>query len=168
MDSPKPPPYRITLTLVPMLNSQTRHIIVCGAGESKTNVVTSVFATRNKSTLESPVAQLYQVTMVSPPPLPCAMVQPLESLTWIIDDDAMGNKDNKTDECLQFRRNNNNTHYSTKCCCQGQVVKLLYIIVCVQNKKKKGESLCPSPPCIIILSAASGKRIRTECLFIFL
>jgi 6-phosphogluconolactonase len=122
MDSPKPPPYRITLTLLPMLNSHTRHIIVCGAGESKTNVITSAFGIDEQrmqlSTLESiPIdnpstttstitlpAQLYQVTMVSPPPpLPCAMVQPLESLTWIIDDDAMGNiskknHTNKTDE----------------------------------------------------------------------
>jgi 6-phosphogluconolactonase len=100
IDSPKPPPYRITLTL-PMLNSHTRHVIVCGAGDSKQDVVATVFAEiKKKSTSLDAISatssisvapQPYDVTMVSPPPLPCAMIQPLESLTWIIDADALGN-----------------------------------------------------------------------------
>jgi 6-phosphogluconolactonase len=91
IDSPKPPPNRITLTL-PVLNSHTRHVIFCGAGESKQDVIATVFTETTKSTTTSTsgVAQPYQVTMVSPPTLPCAMVQPLESVTWIIDADAMG------------------------------------------------------------------------------
>ncbi|KAG7338219.1 6-phosphogluconolactonase [Nitzschia inconspicua] len=102
-DSPKPPPERITLTF-PMLNSNTRHVVFCGAGTSKQEVVQKVFVTATKNdhqdtttgtstctcTSNSSSVTEYQVEMASPPPYPCAMVQPLESLTWIIDQDAMG------------------------------------------------------------------------------
>lgn len=92
-DSPKPPPQRITLTF-PVLNSNTRHVIFCGAGSSKQEVVQAVFVNKKEASSSSTATKEYQVEMASPPPYPCAMVQPLETLTWIIDADAMGGDDN--------------------------------------------------------------------------
>ena len=34
--------------------------------------------------------------MVEPPPYPCAMVRPIQSLIWIIDADAIGQADDKS------------------------------------------------------------------------
>merc|ERR1719343_1050855 len=42
VDSPKPPPCRITLTLG-FLNQHTEHIVVCGAGASKNPIIRAVF-----------------------------------------------------------------------------------------------------------------------------
>ena len=96
IDSPKPPPRRITLSLS-FLNEQTRHIILCGAGVSKQPILNDVF--EGKKFLDNPAVvvddnnnktfQSYHPKMVSPPPYPCSMVVPTESLTWIVDTDAM-------------------------------------------------------------------------------
>ncbi|OEU10791.1 nagb/rpia/CoA transferase-like protein [Fragilariopsis cylindrus CCMP1102] len=96
IDSPKPPPRRITLSLS-FLNEQTRHIILCGAGASKQPILNDVF--EGKKFLDNPAVvvdddnnktfQSYHPKMVSPPPYPCSMVVPTESLTWIVDTNAM-------------------------------------------------------------------------------
>jgi len=92
IDSPKPPPRRITLTLS-FLNELTRHIILCGAGASKQPIINDVFEGKF---LDGPVVeddnktfQSYHPKMVSPPPYPCSMVVPTESLIWIVDTDAV-------------------------------------------------------------------------------
>eukprot|EP00980_Cylindrotheca_fusiformis_P030692 scaffold25251_cov162-Cylindrotheca_fusiformis.AAC.1 len=82
-DSPKPPPRRITLTY-PVLNTRTDHIIVCGAGTSKAPIVSKVFEKIQKKDSGE-----YEATMASPPPFPCAMVNPTVSLTWVVDKDAV-------------------------------------------------------------------------------
>ena len=91
-DSPKPPPSRISLTF-PVLNQQTRHIIFCGAGGSKSPILKAVFDTvKEEESLEN--GNKYSVTMQAPPPFPCAMVAPNSaqtenSVTWVVDADAM-------------------------------------------------------------------------------
>ncbi|KAL3921037.1 MAG: hypothetical protein SGILL_002962 [Bacillariaceae sp.] len=102
-DSPKPPPKRITLTL-PVLNQCTKHIIFCGAGESKQPIVKAVFSDYNKvkeqviscraNNKDSDKSVLLNeaVAMASPPPFPCAIVQPLWSLTWVVDKAAIVGK----------------------------------------------------------------------------
>mmetsp|Transcript_18654 Transcript_18654/g.46305 ORF Transcript_18654/g.46305 Transcript_18654/m.46305 type:complete len:278 (-) Transcript_18654:1171-2004(-) len=89
VDSPKPPPRRITLTLE-FLNQHTNHIIVCGAGASKNPIITAVFELNPEDTLTDTGACLsLSPKMTSPPPYPCSMVTPKESLTWVVDADAM-------------------------------------------------------------------------------
>jgi 6-phosphogluconolactonase len=109
VDSPKPPPCRITLTLQ-FLNECTRHVIFCGAGSSKGEVLKHVFAANliesdsKKQALtetDSHGVRLYQATLVDPPPFPCGMVRPngnardaedetaLSRLSWFVDADAM-------------------------------------------------------------------------------
>lgn len=92
-DSPKPPPRRITLTF-PVLNTKTRHVIFCGAGASKSPILLKAFAKVTKLEIGSDGLNTYQVEMTSPPPFPCAMVQPNSELTentllWVVDADAM-------------------------------------------------------------------------------
>jgi 6-phosphogluconolactonase len=88
-DSPKPPPRRITLTF-PVLNSLTRHVIFCGAGESKSPILQGVFATVTKTSDSTK----YSVHMSEPAPFPCGMVLPNSpgvdnSLTWVVDAEAL-------------------------------------------------------------------------------
>jgi 6-phosphogluconolactonase len=98
-DSPKPPPKRITLTL-PVLNKNTNHIIFCGTGDSKRPILQKVFQDGGEKMLSesSEGVAKYSVTMTEPPPYPCAMVRPIRSLTWIVDQDAIGGDedDNKS------------------------------------------------------------------------
>lgn len=99
-DSPKPPPKRITLTLH-VLNKRTRHVIVCGAGDSKSPILQAIFekivlldddkCTTSKS---SSTSKHYQATLKNPAPYPCAMVRPdsegvENTLTWVVDTEAM-------------------------------------------------------------------------------
>jgi 6-phosphogluconolactonase len=86
-DSPKPPLRRITLTL-PVLNGRTGHIILCGAGSSKQPVIAKVFKSIKKLSDEGEL----EACMATPPPYPCAMVTPNDSLTWVLDKDALGDK----------------------------------------------------------------------------
>jgi 6-phosphogluconolactonase len=93
-DSPKPPPKRITLTL-PVLNKNTNHVIFCGTGDSKRPILQKVFQDGTGETKmmigeSSEGVAKYSVTMAEPPPYPCAMVRPIRSLTWIVDQDAIG------------------------------------------------------------------------------
>ena len=89
VDSPKPPPYRITLTLG-FLNERTDHIIVCGAGSSKQPIIQAVFDFEKDGTKEkAETCQTLHPKLVSPPPYPCSMVKPKQSLTWVVDADAM-------------------------------------------------------------------------------
>jgi 6-phosphogluconolactonase len=90
-DSPKPPSRRITLTLA-VLNSMTRHVIFCGAGKSKSPILCKVFATVGGGKPCQKDATRYEVSYTTPPPYPCAMVQPQtekSSVTWVVDADAV-------------------------------------------------------------------------------
>jgi 6-phosphogluconolactonase len=91
-DSPKPPPRRITLTFL-VLNTQTRHVIFCGTGQSKSPVLQAVFSSVIKSDSRE---GSYHVIYKYPPPFPCAMARPntpdqpsTNTLTWVVDADAM-------------------------------------------------------------------------------
>lgn len=90
VDSPKPPPCRITLTLG-FLNEHTEHIIVCGAGASKNPIITAVFDLKegDEKKEDGVEATCLLPKLVSPPPYPCSMVTPQKSLTWVVDADAM-------------------------------------------------------------------------------
>jgi 6-phosphogluconolactonase len=94
-DSPKPPPKRITVTYV-VLNSMTRHVIFCGAGNSKSPILRQIFSTVALHNFEGKESKLYRVTMAVPPPFPCAMVSPntpdqpdSNTVTWIVDAEAL-------------------------------------------------------------------------------
>lgn len=91
-DSPKPPPNRITLTL-PVLNTMTKNVIFCGAGKSKSSIISKVFEniTLSKTKYDFVDGTLYTATMAVPHPFPCAMVYPSSGgkLTWVVDADAM-------------------------------------------------------------------------------
>ena len=87
VDSPKPPPCRITLTLG-FLNEHTEHIIVCGAGASKNPIIQAVFDFGDSDEKKEDAACLLP-KLASPPPYPCSMVTPQKSLTWVVDADAM-------------------------------------------------------------------------------
>jgi Glucosamine-6-phosphate isomerases/6-phosphogluconolactonase len=105
LDSPKPPPERITMTLA-VLNNRTRFVVFCGTGSSKGPIVQKVFGrvtpqarelTQHSEGSSSIVS--YSATLADPPPFPCAMVRPagetttedpnLTRLTWILDQEAM-------------------------------------------------------------------------------
>lgn len=95
-DSPKPPPRRITLTYL-VLNTLTRHVIFCGAGESKSPIIQNSFtAITCKGDLHDESTS-YQAVLRSPAPYPSGKVVPCTSetlentLTWIVDSDAMKN-----------------------------------------------------------------------------
>mmetsp|Transcript_9910 Transcript_9910/g.29386 ORF Transcript_9910/g.29386 Transcript_9910/m.29386 type:complete len:284 (+) Transcript_9910:342-1193(+) len=90
VDSPKPPPRRITLTMR-FLNELTRDIIVCGAGASKQPIIDKVFVLGEEdySKAEDGTCRTVLPTLASPPPYPCSMVTPSASLTWVVDHDAM-------------------------------------------------------------------------------
>lgn len=97
MDSPKLPPNRITLSLSFVTEGRhLRHSIICGAGVSKFPIINAVFediATyqqqQHAGNKKSAAVQTYQPTLVSPPPYPCSMIAPHETVTWIVDNDAM-------------------------------------------------------------------------------
>jgi len=98
-DSPKPPPQRITLTFR-VLNAQTRHVVFCGAGASKSDILKAVFS-NIVAVPGGDGAKTYRATLTQPPPYPCAMVAPQTTgsaaadlsadpaLTWVVDADAM-------------------------------------------------------------------------------
>ena len=90
-DSPKPRPKRITLTF-PVLNENTRHVIFCGAGASKSPILQKVFAKVGGGT-DIADGKRYKAVLSTPPPYPCSMVVPktqdTNSLTWVVDVDAM-------------------------------------------------------------------------------
>jgi len=86
-DSPKPPPQRITLTF-PVLNSNTRHVIFCGAGASKAPILQAIFSSVTKKD------GTYSATLANPAPYPCGMVQPnsegvSNTLTYVVDEAAI-------------------------------------------------------------------------------
>jgi 6-phosphogluconolactonase len=94
-DSPKPPLYRITLTLS-VLNSKTRHVLFCGAGASKAPILKAVFAslTQVGSGAASSSGSTLTATMAKPDPLyPCGMVLPTATkssqLIWVVDAEAL-------------------------------------------------------------------------------
>ena len=106
-DSPKPPPRRITITF-PVWNRHTRHVIFCGAGDSKAPILQKMFQTvvptQQQHQQQQPCSFLraaatalvgsYTVTMTEPAPFPCAAVRPnsqgvQNTLTYIVDQKAM-------------------------------------------------------------------------------
>ena len=84
-DSPKPPPHRITLTFR-VLNHLTRHVIFCGAGDSKAPILKGIFAGVQQVATTS---GSYYATLNSPAPYPCGMVDPQDTLSWVVDRPAM-------------------------------------------------------------------------------
>jgi 6-phosphogluconolactonase len=97
VDSPKPPPRRITLTLS-ILNQRTRRIIFCGTGSSKLPILKQVFSSvvepSGKGSASNDATRMLDATMTNPPPFPCAMVRPVtadhaRSVTWIVDAEAL-------------------------------------------------------------------------------
>ena len=90
LDSPKPPPKRITLTF-PVLNERTGSIIFCGAGTSKGPILRAVLADVAEATETTAGAIAPRmVTYADPPPYPCGMVRPKSlNLTWVVDADAV-------------------------------------------------------------------------------
>jgi 6-phosphogluconolactonase len=95
-DSPKPPPRRITLTFR-VLNTLTRHVIFCGAGESKSPIIRNTFTSMTRSEEVRDESVLYRAILRVPAPYPSGMVVPCtpeslgNTLTWIVDADAMNN-----------------------------------------------------------------------------
>jgi 6-phosphogluconolactonase len=93
-DSPKPPLKRITFT-IPMLNTKTRHVIVCGTGNAKGHVLEKIIKSigPEDATYRVPNGKRCEFEIVSPSLLPCAMVQPnsgdSNTLCWIVDSDAV-------------------------------------------------------------------------------
>lgn len=90
IDSPKPPPERVTLTF-PVLNEITRYVIFCGAGGSKAPILKEIFQSVSKSDASS---SQYRVIMKEPYPYPCAGVLPKyegekSALTYFVDQHAM-------------------------------------------------------------------------------
>eukprot|EP00534_Pseudo-nitzschia_fraudulenta_P001653 CAMPEP_0201116726 /NCGR_PEP_ID=MMETSP0850-20130426/912_1 /ASSEMBLY_ACC=CAM_ASM_000622 /TAXON_ID=183588 /ORGANISM="Pseudo-nitzschia fraudulenta, Strain WWA7" /LENGTH=270 /DNA_ID=CAMNT_0047380877 /DNA_START=50 /DNA_END=859 /DNA_ORIENTATION=+ len=82
VDSPKPPPRRITLTL-DFLNEHTNHAIVCGAGASKQPIIDEVFLLNDGDwKADDATCQKVLTELASPPPYPCSMVTPKQSLSW--------------------------------------------------------------------------------------
>lgn len=92
-DSPKPPPSRITLTF-PIINKLSRKVIFCGAGSTKSAILTDIFGESSElacfaaSNVEG--AKAYDATLNDPAPYPCGMVRPQGkgSLVWVVDADA--------------------------------------------------------------------------------
>jgi 6-phosphogluconolactonase len=100
-DSPKPPAKRITLTF-PVLNSKTRHVIFCGAGNSKSPILKKIFSSVSLDTAPAASSESvsskrcrYKAKMAVPPPYPCAMVSPNtssdfdNSVEWVVDTEAL-------------------------------------------------------------------------------
>eukprot|EP00548_Thalassiothrix_antarctica_P014979 CAMPEP_0194174070 /NCGR_PEP_ID=MMETSP0154-20130528/8334_1 /TAXON_ID=1049557 /ORGANISM="Thalassiothrix antarctica, Strain L6-D1" /LENGTH=269 /DNA_ID=CAMNT_0038887387 /DNA_START=41 /DNA_END=850 /DNA_ORIENTATION=- len=88
MDSPKPPPERITLTF-PFLNDYTRKVLFCGAGSSKAPILREIFSKVTKNGDSN-----YEVVMKDPPPYPCASIKN-KNLLYIVDKDATVCNSNK-------------------------------------------------------------------------
>lgn len=92
-DSPKYPPCRITLTY-PLLNKMTRHVIFCGAGESKAPILHAIFDSVSTTNTVMEGGNVYVAIMKEPIPYPCGGVQPNSegtenTLLWVVDKDAM-------------------------------------------------------------------------------
>ena len=94
-DSPKPPPSRITLTF-PVLND-TRCVIFCGAGSSKSKVLQDSFSKIVRTddggddydVLINETKKESDAYSSNIQPYPCAMIKPKsEMLIWIVDEDA--------------------------------------------------------------------------------
>jgi 6-phosphogluconolactonase len=92
-DSPKHPPCRITLTY-PVLNTLTRHVVFCGAGDSKAPILQAIFHSVSNPENALNGSMVYTVIMKEPYPYPCGGVLPNSkgtenTLTWVVDNDAM-------------------------------------------------------------------------------
>ena len=92
-DSPKHPPCRITLTY-PVLNTLTRHVIFCGAGDSKAPILQDIFDSVSYTDSALDGSMVYKIIMKEPYPYPCSGVLPNSidtenTLTWVVDNDAM-------------------------------------------------------------------------------
>ena len=87
-DSPKAPPERITLTY-PVLNQRTRHVLVVGAGASKQPIVGQTCLVCQTKAIKQKGYDEYACELASPAPFPVGRVYPKESLTWMIDQEAL-------------------------------------------------------------------------------
>jgi 6-phosphogluconolactonase len=88
LDSPKPPPHRITLTLKAL--AETQHVIFVGAGAAKAPVLQQIFEQEVQwdETYSQSGVRRGIVQMRDPPPFPCGSVTPRHSVTWIVDAEA--------------------------------------------------------------------------------
>ncbi|GAX24054.1 6-phosphogluconolactonase [Fistulifera solaris] len=89
LDSPKPPPHRITLTLKAL--AETQHVIFVGAGSAKAPVLRQVFEQQvqwEETDSESISVRRATVQMRDPAPFPCGAVTAQQSVTWIVDAEA--------------------------------------------------------------------------------
>ena len=102
VDSPKPPPQRITLTLRVLNGGLTRRVVFCGAGGSKGPILRAVFATNvdlealKQGGIDNPDGLV--LTYADPAPYPCGMVRPEGGggsigsnepvVDWVVDKDA--------------------------------------------------------------------------------
>jgi 6-phosphogluconolactonase len=80
-NSPKPPSYRITLTLK-TLNELTQHILVCGTGESKSLVLQEILQGTYRDGHGKTYTHVY-------PKYPCGMLRPKLQLVYICDEQAL-------------------------------------------------------------------------------
>ena len=103
MDSPKPPPQRITLSMY-CLNQMSRNVVFVGAGESKAPVLSDIFLRVHQedeitNTEHHGKVTKYVVTMkdVSHQKYPCGMIRPKDRrLVYITD--TSGARDLFTDQ----------------------------------------------------------------------
>lgn len=84
-DSPKPPSYRITLTLY-ALNHKTRHVLFCGTGASKTPILQAILT--NITQDEGGDVVVRKAELSPDTDYPCGMIHPQESLVYLGDPDA--------------------------------------------------------------------------------
>ena len=104
MDSPKPPPQRITLSMY-CLNQMSRNVIFVGAGESKEQILSDIFLTVHQEeammcdTEHHGKVKKYVVTMkdVSHQKYPCGMIRPKDRRLVYITDES-GARDLVTDQ----------------------------------------------------------------------
>ena len=99
VDSPKPPPQRITLTLRILNGGMTRKIVFCGAGGSKGPILREVFSTETCNDLDTlkqsgiDNSDGVEVVYADPAPYPCGMVRPQTAdepvVDWVVDNDAL-------------------------------------------------------------------------------
>ena len=86
VDSPKPPPERITLTLEVI--DKAKVVIFCGCGASKAPILDAVFSSITEVDHQQFTSMTARVEMTEPSPYPCGMVK-TKTRFWVVDRDAV-------------------------------------------------------------------------------
>ena len=84
INSPKPPPERITLTLKVL--DKAKVVIFCGCGSSKAPILDAIFSSGAR--IEDKSNTSMQVVMTDPAPYPCGMIKS-NAMIWVVDSDAV-------------------------------------------------------------------------------